>query len=423
MFDELTSRIAGRFSRIEPRRRARAMLLGLLAELPGKNCWTLAEHAGDRTPDGMQHLLSRAVWDAGAVRDDLHDYVVEHLGTTGAVLVVDETGDLKKGTSTAGMQRQYTGTARRIENSQVAVFLAYSTPAGHAFIDRELYLPQTWTADTERCRAAGVPQDRAFATKGELATDMVARALDAGVQAEWVTGDEVYVKARTCVQSWKPARPATYSRSPPATAWPPAAGVCRADQVIFSVTQSSWQRLSAGAGAKGHRYYDWAFVETPVTPVPGRTYARAIASSRAGVRVKEGKARSGQRRAGRGHGVPVPGGRPTQCLQAGFVRLGRRVDPRTRRDVPPVAAQQSEATRKRIRRGIRGRTCGGVREEIHERAVRRPVLPASGRTAYAAGISTPAATAPPIWSNARLECGFVGSRHPFTRRLSRQIAR
>ncbi|GLX03832.1 UNVERIFIED_ORG: SRSO17 transposase [Microbispora rosea subsp. rosea] len=138
-----------------------------------------------RTPDGMQHLLSRAVWDADAVRDDLRGYVVEHLGQDRAVLVVDETGDLKKGMSTVRVQRQYTGTAGRIENSQVAAFLAYSTPAGHAFIDRELYLPRAWTDDAGRCRRAGVPADRQFATKGELATRMVARALDAGVQARW----------------------------------------------------------------------------------------------------------------------------------------------------------------------------------------------------------------------------------------------
>lgn len=140
MFDEFVDRIAGRFARVEPRRRVRSLLGGLLAELPRKNCWTLAEHAGDRTPDGMQHLLPRAVWDADAVRDDLRGYVVEQLGQDEAVLVVDETGDLKKGMSTVGVQRQYTGTAGRIENSQVAVFLAYSTPAGHAFIDRKLYL-------------------------------------------------------------------------------------------------------------------------------------------------------------------------------------------------------------------------------------------------------------------------------------------
>jgi SRSO17 transposase len=135
-FEALFSRIAGRFARVEPRRRARALMVGLLAPLPRKNCWTLAEHAGDSSPDGMQHLLARAVWDADAVRDDLRDYVVDHLAGPGAVLVVDETGDLKKGTGTVGVQRQYTGTAGRIENAQVAVYLVYASRAGHAAIDR-----------------------------------------------------------------------------------------------------------------------------------------------------------------------------------------------------------------------------------------------------------------------------------------------
>ena len=133
--------VGSRFRRAEPRRRARAFVLGLLAELPRKNCWTIAEHAGDATPDGMQHLLARARWDADGVRDDLRSYVTGQLGDPGAVLVVDETGDLKKGTGTAGVQRQYTGTAGRIENAQVAVYLGYAAPAGHALIDRELYLP------------------------------------------------------------------------------------------------------------------------------------------------------------------------------------------------------------------------------------------------------------------------------------------
>jgi SRSO17 transposase len=145
--DELLGRVAGRFPRVEPRRRAKAFVLGLLADLPRKNCWTIAEHAGDTTPDGMQHLLARAVWDEDKVRDDMRAYVVEHLGDPAAVLVVDETGDLKKGTTTVGVQRQYTGTAGRVENAQVAVYLVYASGAGHAVIDRELYLPRAWTCD------------------------------------------------------------------------------------------------------------------------------------------------------------------------------------------------------------------------------------------------------------------------------------
>lgn len=154
--DELMGRVAGRFARVEPRRRAGAFLLGLLAGLPRVNCWTIAEHAGESTPDGMQHLLARAAWDDDGVRDDLRGYVVDHLGDPDAVLVVDETGDVKKGTGTVGVQRQYTGTAGRIENAQVGVYLVYAGAGGHAFIDRALYLPKSWTDDPDRRAEAGV---------------------------------------------------------------------------------------------------------------------------------------------------------------------------------------------------------------------------------------------------------------------------
>jgi SRSO17 transposase len=173
--EALLGRVAARFGRVEPRRRARAFVLGLLSDLPRKNCWTLAEHAGDASPDGMQHLLARAAWDHDGVRDDVRAYVVQHLGDPGAVLVVDETGDLKKGTATVGVQRQYTGTAGRVENAQVAVLLVYAGPAGHAVIDRELYLPRSWTRDPERRRAAGVPTQVGFATKPALASAMSLR--------------------------------------------------------------------------------------------------------------------------------------------------------------------------------------------------------------------------------------------------------
>ena len=157
-----------------------AFVQGLLAGLPRVNCWSIAEHAGDAGPRGMQRLLSAAVWDEAGVRDDLRGYVLEHFADPGAVLVVDETGDLKKGTATVGVQRQYTGTAGRTENAQVAVYLAYAAGAGTAFIDRALYLPRSWTGDPARCRAAGVPEAAVFATKPALAKAMIARALDAG---------------------------------------------------------------------------------------------------------------------------------------------------------------------------------------------------------------------------------------------------
>jgi SRSO17 transposase len=266
MFDDLMARIAGRFGRVEPRRRARSFVLGLLAELPRKNCWSIAEHAGDASPDGMQHLLGRARWDADAVRDDLRDYVAERLGGPGVVLVIDETGDVKKGRRTAGVQRQYTGTAGRIENAPVAVYLTYAAPAGHAAIDRELYLPQSWTGDPARCRAAGIPEGTMFATKPQLARRMIARTLDAGVPAEWVAGDEVYgADPGLCADLEK--RQIGYvlavAKSHRVNA---GAGACRADALAARLPRSAWQRYSAGQGAKGHRLYDWALIGTG----PGR---------------------------------------------------------------------------------------------------------------------------------------------------------
>ena len=193
--DVVHERIAGRFARAEPRARVREYLAGLVAGLERKNGWTLAERAGELSPDGMQRLLRHADWDTREVRDDVRDYVVEHLGDPGGVLIADETGFIKKGTRSAGVQRQYSGTAGRTENCQIGVFLAYASSHGHALIDRELYLPQSWTEDRERCRAAGIPDDVGFATKPRLAQAMLARAVEAGVPFAWFTADEVYGQA------------------------------------------------------------------------------------------------------------------------------------------------------------------------------------------------------------------------------------
>ena len=260
MLDELMLRIGGRFRRVEPRRRARAFILGLLAGLPRKNCWTIAEHVGDDSPGGMQHLLSRASWDADGVRDDLRAYVIEHLGDPQAALVVDETGDVKKGTATAGVQRQYTGTAGRVENAQVAVYLSYAAPGGHALIDRELYLPRSWAGDQERCAAAGIPDGTLFATKPALATRMIGRALDAGTPAAWVTGDEVYggdPGLRASLERRQIGYVLAVAKSHTVAT---GAGPVRAGALAAKLPPGSWQRLSAGAGAKGQRWYDWAWV-------------------------------------------------------------------------------------------------------------------------------------------------------------------
>ncbi|MFD1516987.1 IS701 family transposase [Pseudonocardia yunnanensis] len=261
-------RIAGRFARVEPRRRAGRLVLGLLSDLPRKNCWTIAEWVGEATPHAMQHLLCRASWDADAVRDDVRDYVVEHLHDDDAVLVVDETGDVKKGTHTVGVQRQYIGTAGRIENSQVAVYLVYAGSRGQAAVDRELYIPREWTADTARCQAAGIPTQRDFATKPELATVMIERFLDAGHRASWVAGDEVYggnPKLRTVLEARGMGYVLAVARSAEVAT---KAGNFRADALVGRLPKPAWQKLSAGAGAKGHRFYDWAVIDT-ADPGPG----------------------------------------------------------------------------------------------------------------------------------------------------------
>lgn len=260
------AKVADRFARVEPRRRARAFVLGLLADLPRKNCWTIAEHVGDASPSGMQHLLSRAPWDADQVRDDIRDFVVDNLSDETAVLVVDETGDLKKGAESVGVQRQYTGNAGRIENSQVWVYLVYSASVGHAAIDRRLYVPRSWTQDPDRCRAAGIPDDLRFATKPALATEMIAKALDAGVQAAWVTGDEVYggdPHLSTELERRQIGYVLAVSRKRPIAT---RAGIFHAGVLAHGLPKRAWQRLSAGAGAKGHRFYDWAQVDIDSPP-------------------------------------------------------------------------------------------------------------------------------------------------------------
>ena len=183
--EEVHRRIGARFYRLEPRRRALDYLKGQISPVERKNGWQLAEQAGDATPDGVQRLLYNYVWDAELVRDDLRDYGVEHLGDANGVLVVDETGFLKKGTKSVGVQRQYSGTAGRIENCQVGVFLTYATGQGRVLLDRDLYLPQVWSEDGERHREAGVPEGVRFQTKPQLAQKVVERAIVGGVPFRW----------------------------------------------------------------------------------------------------------------------------------------------------------------------------------------------------------------------------------------------
>jgi SRSO17 transposase len=267
--DEVLERIGPRFARAEPRARAGVYVRGLLSAAERKNGWTLAEQAGDATPDAMQRLLNHADWDADLVRDDLRDYVVEHLTDDAAVLVVDETGFLKKGTKSAGVSRQYSGTAGRIENCQVGVFLAYATPAGRTFLDRELYLPRAWIEDRARCAEAGIGPEVPFRTKPELAAAMLTRALDAGVPAGWVTADEIYGQnagLRLALEE----RGLPYVLAVPVNQYTIGTvdgriAQMRVDTLSAALGEDAWTRLSAGHGAKGYRVYDWARI--PIRPL------------------------------------------------------------------------------------------------------------------------------------------------------------
>jgi len=247
-----------------------AYLPGLLGQIERKNGWQLAEHAGEPTPDGMQRLLATASWDPDLVRDDLRRYVVEQLGDLAAVLVVDETGFVKKGTTSVGVQRQYSGTAGKIENCQLGVFLAYAAPKGRTFLDRELSLPRSWTDDPERCRAAQVPDDTDFYTKPQLARMLLERALDDGVPASWVTGDEAY-GGDPALRSWLEHRGMAYvlavKRTEPLQVDETAT---TAAQLLGQVPAERWVRISAGHGAKGRRLYDCTSVDLPAQPGSGR---------------------------------------------------------------------------------------------------------------------------------------------------------
>jgi SRSO17 transposase len=260
--DDAFALVAGRFFRREVRARARACVAGLLSGLERKNGWSLAEYAGERSPDGMQRLLTTARWDQDAVRDDVRGYVVSALGDPDGVLIGDDTGFEKGGSCSAGVQRQYTGTAGKITNCQLGVFLAYAGPRGRALIDRELYLPKSWTADEARLAAAKVPEGTAFRTKPQLLRVMIERAVAAGIPFRWVTADEAYGDngpLRAFLEEQGIAYVLAVSRDHVITA---PAGRRRADALAAVLPKAAWQRISCGNGAKGRRWYDWAIIAT-----------------------------------------------------------------------------------------------------------------------------------------------------------------
>jgi SRSO17 transposase len=265
-FEEVFGLVAGRFAQVESRRRARLYLLGLLSGAERKNAWTIAEQAGDLSPDGMQRLLNFYRWDADTVRDDLRGYVLNQLGDPAGVVVADETGFLKKGVHSAGVQRQYSGTAGRIENCQLGVFLTYTSRRGRALIDRELYLPKIWTEDHERCAGAGIGPDVEFATKPQLARKMLERLLAThGRQAvPWFTADEAYGD-NPGLRDWLDEQDIDYVMAISCDArFPTPTGPRLANELAASAPKRGWQHLSCGKGSKGHRLYDWLLIDPGV---------------------------------------------------------------------------------------------------------------------------------------------------------------
>jgi SRSO17 transposase len=266
-FSQVETLLGPRFGRREPRARAVGYVRSLMAPLERKNGWTISEATGARSPDSVQWLLTGADWDPDLLRDDLRGWVAEQLGDPGGVLVVDDTGFLKKGLKSAGVQRQYSGTAGRVENCQIGVFLAYATPAGRTLVDRELYLPKSWTDDRDRCREAGIGDEVGFATKPELAATMLTRALDAGVPAAWVTGDEAYgqvsVLRRAIIERGLSYVLAVASNQ---HVHPAAGGEGRIDDAVAALAPQAWTTITVGAGAKGPRTHQWA--RARVRPLP-----------------------------------------------------------------------------------------------------------------------------------------------------------
>jgi SRSO17 transposase len=266
---DVARRLAPYCARSQSRDRVLAYLHGLLSEVERKNSWQVAEVCGESTPYGFQYLLSRADWDADAVRDELRTYSMQHLGDPHGVLVLDETGFLKKGRHSAGVARQYSGTVGKVDNCQIGVFLSYASPLGQVLLDRELYLPQEWTGDRQRCRQAGIPEDRRFATKPQLAQQMLARAFAAGIPAKWVTGDSVYGDDRR-LRLWLEAQHHAYVLAVSGKEYVWLGWQQRQVKTLLAtLPEDGWTRLSAGDGAKGPRWYDWRWLPLAEPLEPG----------------------------------------------------------------------------------------------------------------------------------------------------------
>lgn len=260
----LTEGLSWMFNRPEPKKTFGLLLRALLADVPKKNSWGLAEHAGLPTPRPFEHLLDGAVWDADVLRDQVRDYVVTGLGATDAVLIADDTQAIKKGNKSVGVAPQHCGLTNQIENCQVMPMLTYATPAGHAFIDRVLYLPQVWTADPARRQAAGIPAEQGFATKPQLVQHMLVRAITAGVPCGWFAADSGYGRDPDLRAFCHDHALAYVLAVPMDLPLLDARGQALSCQDILTDRLHRWERRSAGAGSKGHRLYDWAMHEVRV---------------------------------------------------------------------------------------------------------------------------------------------------------------
>jgi SRSO17 transposase len=259
-FETPAAELGGHFARSEAAKTAADYLRALLSGVERKTSWQMAEAEGRASPYAFQHLLGRALWDQDAVRDEHQARVKRALGESG-ILILDETGFLKKGDKSAGVARQHSGTAGRIENSQIGVFAAWATAKGHILIDRALYLPEEWIKDGERCRAAGIPEGTVFQTKPQLGREMIRRALEAGFNPEWITADEAYGHDGK-LRLWLEELRQPYVLAVPSNEYAARDfGKVKVSTLCGELPKGAWRRLSAGKGSKGPRLYDWAWTD------------------------------------------------------------------------------------------------------------------------------------------------------------------
>jgi SRSO17 transposase len=279
LFEEVCEQIEPVFSRSETRERAKSYMRGLLSPIERKNGWQLAEEIGEATPFSIQYFLDRAKWDADELCNKLQAYVCEKLRDENSVGVIDETGFIKKGKKSVGVQRQYSGTAGRIENCQLGVFLTYTSSKGHTLIDRALYLPKSWTTEPERCREADIPEKVQFATKPDLAIEMIKRALDTHLPIAWFAGDTVYGSSRP-LRAFLESRRKAYTLAVPCKEYviieeKPQ----RVDTIAAAFASDAWQCLSAGAGSKGPRLYNWAAIVLKDAEIAGWSHHLVVRQS------------------------------------------------------------------------------------------------------------------------------------------------